>query len=301
MLKKTSIDLSLLSFLKFKKYQIKLIYLLLLAKLSKLFGGNPKSKLFINYINFKLNINKSRLTEEEIRSLTLFQVNKVNKDYKARSISIDYNNIKLKKIITPYEHALLMCDDLISKKKDIKNFVNIGARVDIVSSVLAKKYPLIDFYSVDFQENLQEHNSCYEIPKNWKFISGYPLNILENFFINKKSADVVLFSAVAPLLRNKEFKEYLAILKKINKYIIFNEPWFMPYKLNFKILKPEDIDDENSLMGGPFSNYLHNYPEILNKYGFEIEFSGLHDIGYSEALFYKAIAFNRQLNLQIIK
>ena len=67
-------------------------------------------------------------------------------------------------------------DLLITDKPGI--VAHIGARVDVVSCYLAPRHPESEFVSIDLQTNLKEHNATLEQAPNWRFLSGYALDLL---------------------------------------------------------------------------------------------------------------------------
>jgi hypothetical protein len=193
-----------------------------------------------------------------------------------------------------YQTIGILCNQVL-EREPLKSVVNVGARVDIVSSFLAGKHPNVQFISVDFQENLSELNNHLDQHPNWTFHPGYPLELLES---QQVTADVVLFSSTSVLFSNPELHLYCAAISKFAKYVVFNEPWWPAPQIRsgFRVIRPEEIDLYNSINAGVHGNFLHNYPGILNLHNFEVEFLEIAPI--HRDIFYKMqlIAKNKQLS-----
>jgi hypothetical protein len=214
---------------------------------------------------------KGRLDESEIEKVTGFQMDKVDKDFLQRAtleMEVPPNG-DISKVPT-YAKASHLCSKVLNDpSSQVKSVVNIGARVDVVCSYLASRHPGITFTSVDFQPDLAIHNSGLPQSPNWQFVSGYALNLLEAGLLAGKK-DMALFSSTSVLFRNQELRDYiLALAKNGTKYVVLNERWWPLRKGNpFHVPLPEEINPHKSYQAGECGNYLHNYPAILEEYGF---------------------------------
>lgn len=232
-------------------------------------------ELYLRYEKKASTREKGRLTENEIEEITQYQVDQVTSDFIGRSdLALSDDIINDSKSLSIHQRLGLLAKTFLDNHPGIKSVANIGARVDIVSSYLAQKYPDISFISVDLQPNLAKHNSLLPSSPNWTFMSGYALDLLET---GELAPDVILFSSTSVLFRNKELDQYFAAFSKVTKYIVFNEPWG-PSAKRFSlrgITRPEEINPSRSEIGGYYCNYKHNYISKLKDNGFVIETSNL--------------------------
>jgi hypothetical protein len=156
--------------------------------------------------------------------------------------------------------------------EDVRSVANIGARIDGTSAYLAPRFPHLEFISVDFQPNLQEHNRLFPQAPNWKFMTGYALDLLRR---GELRPDAVYMTSTSVLFNNKELDAYVEQFARVARLIVINEPWWPRMNtLNiFHVLRPEDIPPEKPYAGGVHSNYHHNYIVKFENAGFEINTS----------------------------
>jgi hypothetical protein len=235
-----------------------------------------------------------RLTEDEIITIRESEEDRLtDTHYRQRLLSFQITDevMKYPDKASSYQQAALLCMPLL-ERGDVKSVVNVGTRVDIACSYLAQKFPQIHFTSIDFLANLAEVNSQLPQSPNWSFASGYALDLFENQLVK---ADLVLFSYTCAVIRNKELHQYFAALSKFANYIVLNEQWWPVYKMSslLKVITPEMIDPDRSLLGGTISVYHHNYPKILERNGFEVMSSQIVEVYGREFWSAQIIAKNR--------
>jgi hypothetical protein len=180
---------------------------------------------------------------------------------------------------TPLERTfqgqlLPMIEALTRQDPGIKSFLNIGVHYGYIDNVLAQKYPRCRFTGVDFPANTAEFNDDFRQP-NLEFRAGYALDLLEK---GELSADVAWFCSVAYEIKNKEVREYLTVLKKRVRYVIFNEPIYIlpggavldPCQVPSSYSEPvysHKVHLANRV--GPLA-YVHNYKALAEECGLEI-------------------------------
>ena len=132
---------------------------------------------------------------------------------------------------------------------DVSNVANLGARIDVTSSYLARKFPSIRFVSVDLQKDLVEANRFLPAAENWTFESGYALDLLQRRVI---TPDTVFMTSTCALFNATELDAYLETMAKDVKLIVINEPWWPKIKtLNiFSPGRPETVPLDTPYCGG---------------------------------------------------
>lgn len=250
------------SYLKLKWRCLKAKY-----KLSK-----PKSGSFKVYDNYQQALSKAnlgRLSQQEISEITQYQVDRVGQDFKLRTESHLIQADTLKQPSKVYQHAAKLCQQVLDDKSiQIKSMANVGARVDIVNSYLAQNYSNCQFYSVDFQPDLDKHNSLLPQSRNWQFLSGYALDLIDE---GKLKADLFLFSSTVILFRHQELIQYLTALKNSGcKALVFNDAWWYPNS-------PERLSTDKGYIAGPHCTYHYNLPKIVEKFGYHAQVSQFVD------------------------
>ncbi len=230
------------------------------------------------------NKQKGRLNQKDINGIRNFQIKKCSSFKSAKRYlkvyKVNQNLLKLNRNKTPMQvNCTRLLDRLIAKHtQEINTVTNIGCRLDTVNSYLSSKYKNINFYSIDFQDNISEYNH-FVLPKrnNWHFQSGYALDLL----INKKVlSDLYFMTSTSILFNNKELDLYLYELSKSAKFIVINEPWYPKANtlLPCRLIPPEKINPNNPYTGGLYMNYHHNYNHKLRQNGFKILSSEIFSI-----------------------
>jgi len=211
------------------------------------------------------------LSKERIKELTDFQIeHTVDAKERAESAIKDADKKKpVRKQHMQHKGTFLLESVLDKYGSEINSVANIGARVDIVSAYLASKFPKITFTSLDFQPNLEENNQYFPNSGNWKFMSGYALDLLKE---GKLIGDVFFTTSTSVRFNNKELDEYINEFAKTCRFFVLNEGWW--YNNNtknpFNITKPEDIPVDDPFCAGKYADYHHNYIAKLEDKGFEI-------------------------------
>ena len=270
---KTTLFITKKAYLNILKFDIKQKVSILLNKtLGKSFRRSSRKK------------QKGKLNYKEIIEIKSFQQKKCSTIQSAKNyleitkVNEDLINSNRNQTSLQVNCARLL-DQVISKHiKNIKTVANIGCRLDTISSYLSDKYPEINFYSIDFQDNISEYNH-FVLPKklNWKFKSGYALDLLQN---KKVICDIYFMTATSVLFNSKELDLYLLEMSKSAKLIVINEPWYPKANTLFpcRIITPEKINPNYPYCGGLYMNYHHNYNYKLEKNGFNILSSEIFSI-----------------------
>jgi hypothetical protein len=81
-------------------------------------------------------------------------------------------------------------------------------------------------------------------------------------------------------MRNKELHEYFAMLATFARYVVLVEQWWPMRRAAslLRVIRPEEIDPDRSVSAGRAGTYLHNYPAILERSGFEVLSSEIVEI-----------------------
>jgi len=128
---------------------------------------------------------------------------------------------------------------------------------------------------------VSEFNSRYSRP-NLQLLSGYAREMLET---GELGSDLVFFSSTAVIIRNKELRKNLSLIRKRAKYVVFNEPLYT-FPNSRDIVDPLKVPLENSYLLAtpdvppgyeppPAANrslvFVHNYAAMVKEAGFEID------------------------------
>ena len=163
----------------------------------------------------------------------------------------------------------LVYDVLRSHAREIRTVCNIGALVDTQCSYLAPRFPNIEFTSVDRYTDLARMNSFLPQSPNWKFKTGYALELLEN---ESLAADLFFMTSTSVCFSPRELNAYIEQFAKSCRFVVFNEPWWPSLiSLNFfKVPRPEEIRPGQALIGLHYFNFQSNYIYALEKHGFDV-------------------------------
>lgn len=239
---------------------------------------------------------RAALTKEQVKVLTDREDTILNDvDVKAR-VHNSLTAAQLAKPKTNYQVAGALLHRVLTEQPHLRSVANVGARIDIVSSTLAKLHPQVQFTSVDFARNLPKINQALPQSPNWRCQPGYALDLFQRGVV---ATDVVLFSATSVLFSGPEFHAYCETLAKFAKTVVINERWYpAARKMAFwKIVRPEDLPIDRSINAGLYGNFQHNYVGILEKHGFDIAESRIVDGENNKAPCYllQIVANNRNL------
>lgn len=173
----------------------------------------------------------------------------------------------------PPEHTfqgviLPLIREVIHHDPQVQSILEIGAYYGYINHILAKEFPHMHVYGIDFPDCMSAINQEFTQP-NLKFLSGYALDQLES---GELTADIVYFVSTATRLKNKEYKRYLNAIKR---YIVLNEPLIeLP---GGGLIDPADLPTHRStpVVYHPSSDhyppcFIHNYKAIAEEQGFKV-------------------------------
>jgi hypothetical protein len=225
------------------------------------------------YVQSSKTLDAGRLSGAEIATLRQSEEERLSDPYyRQQYLKFQINNAGLQQPerADHFHQAMLLCRSLLENTVlGLRSMANVGTRLDVVCSYLAPRFPDVQFISVDFPSNLAEMNRDLPQSPNWSCVSGYALDLFERQDV---TADLVLFSYTCEIMRNQELHEYFAALSKSAKYVVLVEQWWptrQPSSL-LRVVRPEDIDPDHSRAAGRSGAYLHNYPAMLERSGFEV-------------------------------
>lgn len=170
--------------------------------------------------------------------------------------------------LTAREIIALLDDD-----KSLDVIVHVGARVDVVSSYLAQKYPDRTFISVDLQKNLAEHNKYLTPSPNWKVAPGYVIDLLERKELAPK---LMVLAFTSCKMTEREFENMVLLAPSVKTFLLIPSYLSDPSRLRLTLPKPEDLSESYAncmrVMDPDLPNhgYQHNYHAILERNGFRI-------------------------------
>jgi hypothetical protein len=226
--------------------------------------GRRRHRFKRNALTFERAKKAGRLSPEKITELTRAQMTKVGKDGDRRSALVITDaviNGPASRLSMQQKGAALLAG-VLDEHPDLRTIANIGARVDVTSSYLARRFPDRMFISVDLQPNLREHNARLPQSPNWIFVTGYALDLIER---GEVRADAVFMTSTSVLFNSAELDAYLRAMGDAGvRAIVLNEPWWPAPRL----MRPEEIDPDDPLCAGWYGNYHHNYPAKLTRAGY---------------------------------
>jgi hypothetical protein len=169
-----------------------------------------------------------------------------------------------------HEHAEAILTDLISKEK-IKTLVNFGVSYAHVDSVLAGRFPDVQFIGIDRSQLTKAFNELHfsHLP-NLRFFAGDIFEYLEK---NVCEGGVFLHSRTLLFLPNSFIEKlYKAVAKSKYKYIVCIESIGIS-RQTLRAYEFSDKDQPSVAYRGAL--IIHNYPGLLRKAGFAVERSEL--------------------------
>jgi len=146
--------------------------------------------------------------------------------------------------------------------------VNVGCFYAGADALFLKENPSSEVYGLDFG-NIKKVNSNL-LADNLVLYEGYPLDSLLALHDENKSIkfDYAIFVRTATKINIEQMYSYMEILKEMANNIIFLELAKLVTRSEKVIdISKIDIDNPLKLYGGL---YLHNYPLLLEKYGYKI-------------------------------
>jgi hypothetical protein len=186
-----------------------------------------------------------------------------------------------------------LIEKIIAADPSVKKVVNIGAHYAYADSVLAQRFPEVDFLSVDFAANLAEFNAEFIRP-NLQFRPGYAMKMLLE---NALDADVFFMSSTCVVIQHHELQAYFDEFFKRARYVALNEPIYVaPGGL---ILDPQSLRADESrpvfqyvdFEGDPGSLcYVHPYRKMLEQSGFKVPYYHAFQPDFSDLRLVQLIA-----------
>lgn len=145
--------------------------------------------------------------------------------------------------------------------------VNIGCFYAGAEALFLKGNPNSEVYGLDFG-NIKKVNSNL-LADNLFLYEGYPLDSLIALRDEKSlHFDYAIFVRTATKINVEQMYSYMEILKGMAENIIFLEIAKLVSRSERVIdISKIDIDNPLKLYGGL---YLHNYPRLLEKYGYQV-------------------------------
>lgn len=232
------------------------------------------SEFMDNYRRFTANKQRGPLTPEQVLLITKDQAY-VDANYADRSkeldVSRDITPENVPTLSSRQKFAFILQQYVESDSRRISRAANIGARVDFYSAYLASRFPNIEFMSVGFQPRLALHNSLLPQSPNWRFLTGYWLDLMRSGVLR---ADLYFSVSTTVLMNNRQLNTYLDELAKHATALAFCEGWWpRANTLVQRIIRPEEVPKERPYCSGAYANYHHNYIKKLQERGFEIKLS----------------------------
>ncbi|HKY07846.1 MAG TPA: hypothetical protein VJQ55_06380 [Candidatus Binatia bacterium] len=257
----------------------------LAGKLVKRFAPNtqsPSLKALIRrverYDEIVANSNYDRLPPALLAKLQDVQVEQVDGKTEFRTQQFQLTDENIGTTSSRYgtgDYALTARElmKLLDAEKSLDVVVHVGARVDVVSSYVASKYPDRTFISNDLQLNLAEHNRLLPPSPNWKIVPGYIIDVLERKEISPKLM-VIPFTSCK--MTENEFTNMVALATSVKTMLIV--PVYMPDPQRFSLLlqKPEKIESSYCTCMRqmhpelPHPDFQHPYHAILERFGYRV-------------------------------
>lgn len=166
-----------------------------------------------------------------------------------------------------YKNALRIMTNVFERDKSVTDFVNFGVCYAHVDSVLAQKFPHIHFIGLDRSPFTKMYNEQYfSNMKNMEFVSGDIIDLIKN----RKMKGACLFHMRTACFMPKSFLEnlYKLAFDAGYKYVFIFEQAGISRE-TFKPYTYSENDQPSVLFRDGF--FIHNYPGILSKAGFDIE------------------------------
>lgn len=242
----------------------KVSYLILLKRRIINLAGKIIYKLYQKYYYNNIHgygFNKVELGFKDIEEGVRYVDDGVILDYK-----LEINNAKIENTSQFYPYKSIL-SKYQSGPLNLK-IANIGCFYAGADAFFLKKNPNCTVYGLDFG-NLEKFNNDI-LSENLKLYSGYPLNTIKDFVNEKKIFfDFAFFVRTAVKINIEQLETYIKYLSQISKNIIFLEVAKLSQSYSKRVnVSKIPINNSLKLYGGL---YLHNYMELLIKYGYEIE------------------------------
>lgn len=165
-----------------------------------------------------------------------------------------------------YEHAIRKLSSILDKGK-VRGVVNFGVSYGYVDSILAKKYPHIEFIGIDRSKFTKQYNENHfaEI-ENLKFIAGDIFELLRS----RKFDNCIFFHTRTCLLLPTNFisEVYNAAFSAGFSHVVGLEQIGISRE-TAKMFTFSEQKTQSVLFRGFM--FIHNYPGILMESGYKLE------------------------------
>ena len=147
--------------------------------------------------------------------------------------------------------------------------------MDVGSCYLAPRHPESKFVSIDLQKTLKEHNATLEQSPNWRFLSGYALDLL-----TEVRPTIVMAMFTTCKMAPREFEALLKLSSEIGVKDIVIKSSFGPKLDRFwqiSIDPPEKINESYISSGtlldpkSELNVFVHNNARYLEANGYVIK------------------------------
>lgn len=253
-----------------------------------------RSDFWDSYRRFTANKQAGPLTAQRLAEITAQQDAEETyaADRSKEAITVDLTAENASSFSTRFQYAFLL-QEFLKERSDIKSAANIGARVDLWSAYLARRFPDVQFLSIDFQSKLAEHNAYLPQSSNWHFMPGYCIDLLRS---GRLRVDLYFSISTTVLMNNRELNVYLDEIAKHAKAVSFCEGWWpradgIKAWLEPRTILPEEVPKERPYCSGAYANYHHNYIAKLTERGFKIRLSQI--VPFQENFHYLQIIAER--------
>lgn len=185
-------------------------------------------------------------------------VSKTSPNYKVEQLSID-----VEKSAQYYIYSRI--ERMISKNEPIK-VCNIGCFYCGADTLFLKKNKNSKVYGLDFGNIIKLNSNIKN--KRLLLYEGYPLKTLLELHENNVKFDFAIMARTATLINSSQLFSYIEVLSKMAKRIIFLEVGKLTVSLTpFLNIRNISLYNPVRMYGGM---YIHNYPKLLEKYGYSI-------------------------------
>ncbi len=165
-----------------------------------------------------------------------------------------------------YQHVFKLMPDLFKRDSEIREVLDFGVSYGYVDSVLARQFPQIRFHGIDRSRYTKEYNEqFFKDIENLKFHAG---DVFE-FFKMPRAGKSVLFHMRTAVVLPESFLYtfYRAAHERSFDYIVGIEQVGISRETGRAYTFTED--DKPSVLFRA-SMFIHNYPGILKKCGYDI-------------------------------
>lgn len=215
-----------------------------------------------------------RLPEHLLAQLLDIQKDQVDKSALHRATRYLVDDQTIHSTDNDYAFAAREAVKLLDRYPSLRSIANIGARVDVISNYLSAKYPDRSFESIDLQSNLAEHNRFFEKRANWRFKSGYIIEMLEK---GDSAPDLVIMTFTSCKFTGREFERFIHLAKNLKAVLILATYKPNPNSiLKLSLERPDELAESYvtspNLLDPEIPSYVfvHNYARAMLAEGFQI-------------------------------